>query len=182
MCTARGPTPPRRASPLLPLRPPPPPSLAAMRSRLLLALLATGVAAFACGPRSHSSETTSSVPPSMVRQENSPLATSLNVTVDDGVRLAFNVMNASAKTIELRFPSGQTHEFIVLDESGREVWRWSAGHMFTQALQTKMLDAGETMAYDDRWRPEGLRGSFTAVATLNSSSHPVETRVLFTIP
>ena len=152
-----------------------------MRSRLLLAVLAVGIVAFACGPRSHSSETTS-VPPSMVRQENSPLATSLNVVVDDGVRLAFNVMNASAKKIELEFPSGQTHEFVVLDESGREVWRWSEGHMFTQALQTKMLDAGETIGYDDRWRPEGLHGSFTAVATLNSSSHPVETRVLFTIP
>jgi hypothetical protein len=152
-----------------------------MRSRLLLAVAAVGLLAFACGPRSHSSET-ASVPPSMVRQENSPLATSLNVTVSDGVRLAFNVMNASAKKIELDFPSGQTHEFVVLDGNGREVWRWSASRMFTQSLQTKMLDAGETMSYDDRWNPASMRGTFTAVATLNSSSHPVESRVLFTIP
>ena len=52
-----------------------------MRSRLLFAVIAVGIVAFACGPRSHSSET-ASVPPSMVRQENSPLATSLNVVVD----------------------------------------------------------------------------------------------------
>ena len=152
-----------------------------MRSRLALAIAAVGLLAFACGPRSHSSET-AAVPPSMVRQDDSPLATSLNVTVDDGVRFAFNVMNASAKKIELAFPSGQTHEFVVLDADGREVWRWSASRMFTQALQTKMLDAGETMAYDERWSPDSLSGTFTAVATLNSSSHPVETRVLFTIP
>jgi hypothetical protein len=153
-----------------------------MRSRLLIAVLAVGVLAFACGPRSHSSETPSSVPPEMVRQENSPLATSLNVTVDGGVKLAFNVMNASASKIEVHFASGQTHEFVVLDESGREVWRWSADRMFTQALQTKQLDAGETIAYDEKWNAKGRRGTFTAVATLNSTTHPVESRVLFTIP
>ena len=153
-----------------------------MRSRLLVAVLFVGALAFACGPRSHSSETPSTVPPEMVRAENSPLATSLNVTVDDGVRLAFNVMNASASKIEVRFASGQTHEFVVLDERGREVWRWSAERMFTQALQTKQLDAGESIAYDERWNAGGRRGTFTAVATLKSTSHPVESRVTFTIP
>jgi hypothetical protein len=153
-----------------------------MRSRLLIAVLAVGALAFACGPRSHSSETPSSVPPEMVRQANSPLATSLNVTVDDGVRLAFNVMNASASKIEIEFPSGQTHDLVVLDESGREVWRWSADRMFTQSLQTKQLDAGETIAYDETWNAGGRKGTFTAVATLNSTSHPVESRVTFTIP
>jgi hypothetical protein len=153
-----------------------------MRSRLLIAVLFVGALAFACGPRSHSSETPSSVPPEMVRQANSPLATSLNVTVDGGVRLAFNVMNASASKIEVQFPSGQTHDLVVLDESGREVWRWSASRMFTQALQTKQLDAGETIAYDEKWDAAGKRGNFTAVATLNSTSHPVESRVTFTIP
>ena len=152
-----------------------------MRSRLLFALLSVGALVFACGPRSHSSEP-AATPPTMTRQENSPLATSLNVTVDEGVRLAFTVMNASSGKIELEFPSGQTHDLVVLDASGREVWRWSADRMFTQSLQTKQLDAGETLGYDERWRAGGLRGTFTAVATLNSTSHPVETRVQFTIP
>jgi hypothetical protein len=153
-----------------------------MRSRLLVAVLFVGALAFACGPRSHSSETPSSVPPEMQRQPDSPLATSLEVTVDDGVRLSFNVMNASASKIEVEFPSGQTHELVVLDASGREVWRWSAARMFTQALQTKQLDAGETIAYADTWEAGAMRGTFTAVATLTSTTHPVETRVTFTIP
>ena len=58
----------------------------------------------------------------------------------------------------------------------------AAIRMFTQALRNTVLDAGETKSFDGRWDAAGQRGSFTAVAVLKSSNHPVETRVEFTVP
>jgi hypothetical protein len=110
------------------------------------------------------------------------IASSLDVTVLDGVTLALHVTNASGRLVELRFPDGQVYDFAVLDGEGREVWRWSADRMFTQALQTKQLDPNETLSVEERWDAQGHAGRFTAVATLRSTNFPVEQRVDFTLP
>ena len=63
----------------------------------------------------------------------------------DGMRFALRVTNETKKHVELSFPSGQTHEFVVVDSVGREVWRWSSTRLFTQAVQNKLLGSGESM-------------------------------------
>jgi len=79
----------------------------------------------------------------------SALAVNVNEATD-GVRFDFRVTNAGGTRIEVNFPSGQTHEVIVLDTLGREVWRWSDGRMFTQVLQNKVLRSDDTLAYGER--------------------------------
>ena len=152
-----------------------------MNTRIVIALLCVGALAFATGTRSHSSE-----PPAKrserVSEGEAALASSMRITVSEGVDLSLHLTNGTSKKLELRFPSGQTHDFVVLDSVGREVWRWSEGRFFTQTLQTKLVGRGETITYSDRWDPQGLRGTFTAVGTLRSSTHPVESRVEFAIP
>ena len=152
-----------------------------MNTRIAIALLCVGALAFACGTRSHSSEP-SATRAEQLREADGPIASSLRVTVEEAVSFSLHVTNNTAKRLELRFPSGQTHDFVVLDSIGREVWKWSDGRMFTQALQTRNVNRGETISYSDRWDPSGTRGTFTAVATLRSSTHPVESRVEFEVP
>ena len=48
--------------------------------------------------------------------------------------------------LELRFPDGQTHDFVVKDFAGKVIWRWSEGRMFTSAMRSETLKGkGETM-------------------------------------
>ena len=54
--------------------------------------------------------------------------------------------------------------------------------MFTQALQTRVLDEDETASYEAAWPARSAHGAFTAVASLRSENHPVEQRVRFVIP
>ena len=158
-----------------------------MNSRIIISVLVVGALAFACGPRTHSSEpqreSQRTTEPAVRTDSAAPLASSLRVTVDDGVELAFHVTNASDRKLELTFPSGQTHDFMILDAAQREIWRWSRERMFTQAVQTKMLDGGETLTFDERWRPSALTpGTYTAVALLTSDNHRIESRVEFRLP
>ena len=122
-----------------------------MRSRLLVLLLCAGALVLACGPRAHSNEASTSASHA-TDNSGRVLATSLNVSVERGVQFAFHVTNNSEKGIELRFPSSQTHDFIVLDSIGREVWRWAGDRMFTSAMQTKMLGARETLKVEGELR------------------------------
>jgi hypothetical protein len=152
-----------------------------MRSRLLVLLLCAGALVLACGPRAHSNETSATASQT---SDNSGrvLATSLNVSVERGVQFAFHVTNNSEKGIELRFPSSQTHDFVVLDSIGREVWRWAGERMFTSAMQTRMLGARETMKVEEDWDPAGKKGKFTVVARLMSGNHPLEEKAEFALP
>jgi hypothetical protein len=97
------------------------------------------------------------------------------------VRFALSVTNGTSKRVELNFPSGRTHDFVVLDATGREVWRWSDGRMFTQLMKNRMLEARDIVTYDERWPAPPSAGRYTLVAVLHSDSHPVEKRVDFSI-
>lgn len=152
-----------------------------MRSRLIVLLLCAGALVLACGPRAHSNEASSHTS-QQSDASGDVLATSLNVSVDGGVQFAFHVTNNSEKGIELRFPSSQTHDFVVMDSIGREVWRWAGARMFTSAMQTKMLGARETMKVEEDWNPAGRKGKHTVVARLTSGNHPLEEKAEFALP
>ena len=150
-----------------------------MTTRLILTLCSIGALAIACGRPSHTPEATASAPSNSVTSHPA-LVTVVDVDVSDDVRFAFHVRNKSKKSIELLFPNGKTHDITVLDSTGREVWRWSKGRMFTQALQTKLLGNGKTLSYEERWENPAA-GTYTVVGQLNSESHPVEQRAEFTV-
>jgi Intracellular proteinase inhibitor len=148
-----------------------------MPSRLVPVLVMAAAVVFACGPRSHSAETVAR------KTVSGPsIASSLDVQVGEQIAFAFHVTNNADKRLELNFPSGQTHDIVVLDSVGRELWRWSEGRMFTQALQNRVLEERETVSYEARWEPERHHGTFEAVAMLRSGNHPLERRVQFTLP
>src|SRR5437879_869723 len=130
-----------------------------MNTRLIISLLCAGALAFACGPRSHSEAPTSlaSALPIKAAAMKAAVASvvshpskkanakadarvdgKLNVSVaQKDVRLVLDLRNVGGKHAELTFPSGQSYDFVVVDSIGKEVWRWSHGHMFTQGVKNK---------------------------------------------
>ena len=148
-----------------------------MRNPLVIPLLVAASVAFASSSSGHKQPPpNSSVDPA---HPGAVLESSLAVKVTDGVRFTLNVRNNSPRMIELRFPNGMTHDFYVLDQSGNEVWRWSKGRMFTQALQNKLIKSKDNAVFADNWDAADAHGKFTAVAVLASENHPVEERAEF---
>jgi hypothetical protein len=156
-----------------------------MYTRFIAPLCCAAAVAFACGPRSPSSAIAFAVPVKKraVTVADGPTVTStLKVRVEKSVALSLQVTNASGKRTEINFPNGQMYDFRVVDSTGREVWRWSEGRLFTQSLQNRLLDAGETLTFEERWVAPESHGEFTAVATLMSDNHPIEVRANFVVP
>jgi hypothetical protein len=118
-----------------------------------------------------------------------PLAATVDVAVRRGevkgtrdVKFTLHVANRAEKNVELMFPSGQTHDFVVRDSAGREVWRWSEGRMFTQALQSKAISGGDEATYEEAWSAGTRAGRFTVEATLRSTNHVVAHTQAFVLP
>lgn len=181
--------------------PTPPPADApiglSMNARtVLIPLLCIGALALACGPRSHTeaSLVTTFITKDAPAEAPAPKKSikkhaGQNVTGVTGVlsvqarnntvHFALDVTNDGRKNVELTFPDGQTYDFTVLDANGREVYRWAKGRMFTQSVQTKSLEGGETMHIAEHASATLPHGSYVAVATLRSNNFPVQERLSF---
>ncbi len=146
-----------------------------MTNRLIIPLLCAASVAFAKGTTGHKETLASSTS----AKSTSALSSTFSVHAGNMVEFKLDVRNNTSKMVELTFPSGKTHEFIVQDESGKEVWRWSKSRMFTQGMQNKLVKSKDIAVFSERWNAEKLTGKFTAIALLPSDNHPVEERVTF---
>jgi hypothetical protein len=114
-----------------------------------------------------------------VKSRSTSLATKFDVALEgDDVRFELSVVNKTTKSVEVNFTSGQSYDFIVVDSTGREVWRWAEGRIFTQSVQNKLLGKGETLTVSEKWSP-AKPGKFTAIAVLKSKNYPIEEKVAF---
>lgn len=156
-----------------------------MDNRIILPLLcAASAVAFAAAPSSHNAK------PIAVNHNAAAMAAPIVTTFDitrpredaDKLKFTLSVKNNTTKMLELRFPDGQTHDFVVKDFAGKEVWRWSQGRMFTSAMRSETLKGKGETAFEESWDTNGQHGSFTAVAILRSNNYPVETSVQFMLP
>jgi hypothetical protein len=179
-----------------------------MKTRALITLLCAGAAGLVWSPRAHSEASYPSLQTRAparrdtgVRQQghvaktrpatthrgnlatDAQLVPSLNVVrVGDEVRFSFNVANAGRRRVAVKFPSGQTHDIVVVDSTGREVWRWARGRVFTEALQYRMIGGGDTLLLEEGWEQPSAQGRLVAIAVLKSTNYPIEHRVEFTLP
>lgn len=112
-----------------------------------------------------------------------PLVSSLSVRTGEGdVRFLLQITNASERPVTATFSSGQSYDFTVRQQ-GRELWRWSAGTGFTQALREVTIAPGETLEFEERWTaPAGATGELEAEAAFTSSSHPLRQGAVFRLP
>ena len=107
------------------------------------------------------------------------MTSSFVVNATSGVEFKLNVRNNTSKMVELRFPNGMTHDFIVQDASGKEVWRWSKSRIFTQGMQNKLVKSKDVAEFSEDWDARNVHGKFTAIAMLTSENHPMQERVDF---
>ena len=164
-----------------------------MSSRVLIPMLCVGAVVFACGPRAHeeasalqsgaaiAATTTRTDKPAA--KKDTRVSGHLYVRANAStIRLALNVVNNTKKTVEITFPSGQTHDFVVVDSVGREMWRWAEGRMFTQTLRNRLLSSGEELNIEETWRTATLPpGTYTARATLKSQNYPIVQQTQFVV-
>ena len=161
-----------------------------MEHRLVITSLCAAALVYACGPwvHSQSSNASSTNHTSQARTAGhdklpSTVATELDVARNGShVDFALRVTNNTKKTVELRFADARTHDFAVLDSTGRTIWRASAGRLFTQTMQALTVKSRDTLTLEGSWDSHGAHGAYTAVALLATDTHPVERRLAFTLP
>jgi Intracellular proteinase inhibitor len=117
-------------------------------------------------------------PPVVVRPSNElPAqlsATVASVAATTDVSLTLTVKNPNAAPIDVKFPTGQKYDFVVTDSlTGKDVWRWSAGRGFTQALESRTVPPNGSLTFTEKFTPPA-KGLYLAHGFLVSTSHRAE--------
>ena len=102
----------------------------------------------------------------------------LSVDVSGDVTFEYEVTNAGTSPVELTFRSGKRADVVVRD-GDEEVWRWSDGRMFTQAIQEYSMDPNEVIIQEFTWK-EPASGTYEATARLAADQTATAT-VSFTV-
>jgi hypothetical protein len=149
-----------------------------MSRRAVVLSLTCAAIVYACAPRNRvsasdeSAQQTTDAGTAGASDTTGAFAITLRETTDKlATSFTLEVKN-TGKRDEVRFSSGKTHDFAVFDDQNREVWRWSEGRMFTQALQTKHLKTGDAVRYEAKWEAEHP-GTYRVIAVLNRDTTPV---------
>ena len=109
-------------------------------------------------------------------------ATALEVEVGrDSIRLGLHVTNPTRDTLYLQFSTAQRYEFIVRSAGGAEVWRWSAGRAFGQAVGHEAIAPGASARYEAWWKPGNLVGTFEAEGRVTATNVELSQRASFAV-
>lgn len=96
------------------------------------------------------------------------------------MNVALRLTNGGDSEVVLVFPTSQTFDFQVLDEGGREVYKWSSERFFLAAITTVTLKPGETLEQSLAWAIDLEPGSYTVIGmtakfTVDGSSTILQT-------
>jgi len=109
------------------------------------------------------------------------LEANLDATADGDVIFVFEVTNTGSDPVELTFTSGQTADLTVFEADGDDqVWQWSRGRMFTQAMRYPTLQPGETVSEELTWE-DPPSGEYRARGTLAARERDVSAETTLTV-
>ena len=66
-------------------------------------------------------------------------ADKISYSIDESIKMTLKVFNYTQEDIVFHFNTSQRYDFIIEDEEGNEVWRWSQDMMFAMVLGEETL-------------------------------------------
>jgi hypothetical protein len=118
-------------------------------------------------------------------EDNHPFQFSVTpIAGEEKVEFEILIKNLGDNPLSFEFPTSQYVEISVADTSGHEVFRFSKGRFFLQALQTIKIDPHQTYRKVEKWNYQvnGQRvpeGQYTVTATLlprKLNDHPIKNK------
>ncbi len=70
---------------------------------------------------------------------------------EDGARLLLKVKNPTDSLLSFHFKTSQSYDFVVREEDGFEIWRWSKGYFFSKVIRNQALLPEQELQFEAFW-------------------------------
>ena len=71
-------------------------------------------------------------------------ADKMSYSIGEPIKMTLKVFNYTQEDIVFHFNTSQRNDFIIEDEKGNEIWRWSQDRMFAMVLGEEILEPTNT--------------------------------------
>ena len=112
----------------------------------------------------------------------SMMADKLSYTAGEPIMMAFKIFNYTEEEIIFHFNTSQRYDFIIEDEEGNEIWRWSQERMFAMVLGEEALrpDNPEVI-YTAEYRNKLNPGYYKVTGILVAKDRPMSGNVIIIV-
>ena len=107
----------------------------------------------------------------------------ISYSIDESIKINLKIFNYAEEDVGFHFNTSKRYDFIIEDEEGNEIWRWSKDKMFGMVLGEEILGQHNleviyTAEYKDRLSPGyyKITGFFVAHKKPMSGSIIVEVK------
>ena len=91
---------------------------------------------------------------------------------DQPISMKLCLSNYTGKEIVLGFRNAQRYDFVIENDTGDELWRWSNGKMFAQMLGEETVGPGQELIYTERCESHLDPGTYKLSAFLKATDRP----------
>lgn len=106
----------------------------------------------------------------------------MSYSVGESITMTFKVCNYTEDDTTFNFNTSQRYDFIIEDEEGNEIWRWSQDMMFAMVLGEETLEPNNpevtyTVEYKDKLSP----GYYKITGVLVAQDRPMSGSIIIVV-
>ena len=106
----------------------------------------------------------------------------MNYSVGESIIMTLKIFNYTREDIVFHFNTSQRYDFIIEDEVGNEVWRWSEDMMFAQMLGEEILGPTNTeVIYTAEYRNELSPGYYKMIGVFIAQEKPMSGSIIIEV-
>ena len=106
----------------------------------------------------------------------------MSYSVDEPIKMTLKVFNYTQEDIVFYFNTSQRYDFIIEDEEGNEVWRWSKDMMFAMVLGEENLGPNNPeVTYTAEYRDKLNLGYYKVTGIFVVTDRPMSGNVIIIV-
>jgi len=106
----------------------------------------------------------------------------MSYSVGEPIKMTLRIFNYTEEDIAFHFNTGQRYDFIIEDEEGSKIWRWSEGRMFAQMLGEEILEPNNPeIIYATEYKGKLNPGYYKITGILVAKDRPMSGNVIIIV-
>jgi len=112
----------------------------------------------------------------------SMMADKMSYSVGEPIKMTLKIFNYTEENVAFHFNTSQRYDFIIEDEEGNKIWRWSQDMMFAMALGEETLGPNNpeityAIEYKDKLSP----GYYKVTGILVAKDRPMSGSIIIEV-
>lgn len=106
----------------------------------------------------------------------------MKYSVGESVKMTLKIFNYTEEEITFYFNTSQRYDFVIEDEKGNEIWRWSNGRMFALVLGEETLGSNNPkIIYTIEYKSELDSGNYKIIGVLVAKDKPMSGSIVIEV-